>query len=112
MVTSRATILFENYSLIFKQANAYAKNIEFSYLRRLLEKSSIYAKTVGSLLNCKKMRLVKRKIFIRKRANNELIQQKLRGLANNFEWSLKHESLDAEWDTFQQGIQSIMILAY
>ncbi|CAB3986093.1 Hypothetical predicted protein, partial [Paramuricea clavata] len=59
-------------------------------------------------LNCKKKRHVKRKIFIRKRADKELIQQKLRELANNFECSVKQESLDTKWDAFQQGIQNIM----
>ncbi|CAB4045321.1 RNA-directed DNA polymerase from mobile element jockey-like, partial [Paramuricea clavata] len=53
-------------------------------------------------LNCKKKRHVKRKIFIRKRADKELIQQKLRELANNFECSVKQESLDTKWDAFQQ----------
>ena len=59
-------------------------------------------------LKCKKKSQVKRKIFIRKRADNELIRQKLRELANDFECLLKHGSLDAKWDAFQQGIQHIM----
>ena len=29
-------------------------------------------------------------------------------MANNFECSLKHGSLDAKWDAFQQGIQNMM----
>ena len=56
-------------------------------------------------LKCKKKRHVKRKVFIRKRANKELIQQKLQDFfLNYFECSLKHESIDTKWVAFQQGI--------
>ncbi len=53
-------------------------------------------------LNCKKKRHVKRKIFIWNRADKELIQQKLRELANNL-------SVLTKWDAFQQGIMNSCI---
>lgn len=59
-------------------------------------------------LKCQKRRQIKRKVFLRKRANNEQINQKLQDFANYFECSLKHETLDTKWDAFQQGLHNIM----
>ena len=59
-------------------------------------------------LACTKKRRVKRKIYIRKRANTDRIKDELQNLADHFEQSLKNESVETKWNVFQQRIRSIM----
>ena len=54
-------------------------------------------------LACKKKRRVKRKINIRKRANTDRIKEELQNFADDFEQSLKNESVETKWNVFNKG---------
>ena len=56
----------------------------------------------------KKKHLAKRKIYIRKRTDQEKLNQQLRSFAAQFESSSTNMSVDGKWKVFVQTITSIM----
>ena len=60
-------------------------------------------------LALRKEKLVKRKFYIRKRADNTRIKKELQEFANDFE-VMKNESVDAKWNMFQLRLTGIMTI--
>ena len=58
-------------------------------------------------LACRKKKPVRRKIYMRKRADTTRIKKELQDFANDFE-EMKNESVDAKWNIFQQRLTGIM----
>jgi hypothetical protein len=59
-------------------------------------------------LKGQRKRPVKRKIYLRKRADQNTIKEQLRKFADYFESSLIQESIETKWNEFVKGIQQIM----
>ena len=59
-------------------------------------------------LACSKKRRIKRKIYIRKKADTTRIQEELQDLVNTFNEKMAHESVEAKWNMFQVKITEIM----
>ena len=60
-------------------------------------------------LALRKEKPVKRKFYIRKRADNTRIKKELQEFANDFE-VMKNESVDVKWNMFQQRLTGIMTI--
>ena len=60
-------------------------------------------------LALRKEKPVKRKFYIRKRADNTRIKKELQEFVNDFE-VMKNESVDAKWNMFQQRLTGIMTI--
>ena len=59
-------------------------------------------------LACRKKKPVKRKIYVRKRADTARIKKELKDLANDFDETRTHKSVESKWNMFQQRITGIM----
>lgn len=59
-------------------------------------------------VSCQNKRWVKRKIYIRNRADTNRVKEELRKFSNHFENSLKQESTDVKWDEFEKTVRHIM----
>ena len=60
--------------------------------------------------SCRKKKNVKRKVYIKKKADCSRIKEMLNEFADSFMGNLNQLSIDEMWDTFERSIRSIMEL--
>ena len=59
-------------------------------------------------VHSQRKRPVKRKIYIRKKADHDKIKQELNKFSEYYVNSLKDEPIDVEWDEFEKTVKHIM----
>ena len=59
-------------------------------------------------ISCRKKRNVKRKVYIKRKANCSRIKEMLIEFSDSFMENLREFSVDEMWDTFERSIRSIM----
>ena len=89
--------------LVFTNNNTTVNNAKIT---RGISDHDIVSFTVN--LAPKKKRLAKRKIYIRKRSDQEKLNKQLSGFATQFVNSTTNMSVDGKWKVFVQNITSIM----